>query len=106
MSEDGRKEAGTAAANGPPKPWEGLIGQDIVIDTDSSYVYVGRLEGADDHFLTLSTVDVHDMKDSHATKEIYVLEAMKHGLRANRKLVYVARRRVLSVSLLDDVVRY
>ena len=106
MSEDGRQEAGTAAANGPPRPWEGLIGRDIVIDTDSSYVYIGKLEGVDEHFLALSTVDVHDMRDSHAPKEIYVLEAMKHGLRANRKVVYVARRRVLSVSLLEDVVRY
>ncbi len=119
MSEDGRHEAGMAAANGPPRPrrpddqrsrpagpWEGLIGQDVVIDTDSSFIYVGRLEGADDHFIALSTADVHDMRDSQATKEIYVLEAMKYGLRANRKLVYVARRRVVSVSLLDDVVHY
>ncbi len=119
MSEDGRQEAGPADATERPRPrrpddqrsppagpWEGLVGQDVVIDTDSSFVYVGRLEGVDDHFVALSTVDVHDMKDSQATKEIYVLEAMKYGLRANRKLVYVARRRVLSVSLLDDVVRY
>jgi hypothetical protein len=89
-----------------PRSWEGLVGRDVVIDTDSSFVYIGRLEDVEDHFLALSTVDVHDMGDSRVTKEMYVLEAMKYGVRANRRFVYVARSRVLSVSLLDDVVRY
>ena len=95
-----------ASAKERPRPWKGLVGRDVVIDTDSSFVYIGRLEGVEDHFLALSTVDVHDMGDSRVTKEIYVLEAMKYGVRANRRFVYVARNRALSVSLLDDVVRY
>ena len=89
-----------------PWPWEGLVGRDVVIDTDSGFVYIGRLEGVDDHFVALSTVDVHDMRDSKATKEIYVMEAVKYGIRANRKLTYVARDRILSVSRIEDVVRY
>ncbi len=106
MSEGERVEDGNASAKERPRPWEDLVGRDIVIDTDSSFVYVGRLEGVDDHFVAMSTVDVHDMKDSRVTKEIYVLEAVKYGLRANRKVVYVAKGRILSVSLLEDVVRY
>ena len=88
------------------RPWEGLVGQDVVIDTDSSFIYIGRIEGVDDHFVAMSTVDVHDMRDSRVTKEIYVMEATKYGVRANRKLTYVARDRILSVSRIEDVVRY
>ena len=109
-------EASAAASSAPrgrpdlraerPWPWKGLVGEDVVIDTDSSFVYVGRLEGADEHFVALSTVDVHDMRDSKATKEVYVMEAAKYDVRANRRLVYVARSRILSVSLMADIVRY
>lgn len=109
MTEDERPaatEAGRPSGKERPWPWEGLVGQDVVIDTDSSFIYVGRLEGVDRDFVAMSTVDVHDMKDSKATKEVYAMEAVKYGVRANRKLTYVARRRVLSVSLLEDVVRY
>ena len=105
MSEN-EKASAKVPANERSWPWEGLIGRDVVIDTDSSFLYIGRLEAADDHFVAVSTVDVHDMRDSRATKEIYVMDATKYGVRANRKAVYVAKERILSVSLLEDVVRY
>ena len=102
----GDGDGGEISPRDRPWPWQGLVGRDVVIDTDGGYVYVGRLEAADDHFVAMSTVDVHDMRDSRATKEVYVREALKYGVRANRKLVYVARGRVMSVSPLEDVVRY
>ena len=86
--------------------WSGLIGSKVVVDTDSSFVYIGTLESADDRFLTLVDVDVHDMRDSRGTKEIYALEALKLGVRANRKRAYLLVGRVVSVSLLEDVIRY
>jgi hypothetical protein len=92
------------AAPGPP--WNALVAASVVVDTDTSYVYVGTLESVDGRFLTLADVDVHDMKDSRITKEIYALEALKHGVRANRRRVHVALARVVSVSKLEDVVRF
>jgi hypothetical protein len=86
--------------------WQSLVGSDVVLDTDTSFVYVGRLEAADNEFLTLTNVDVHDMNDSRATKEVYALEALKHGVRANRRKTFVRVSRVVSVSRLEDVVRY
>lgn len=86
--------------------WAALVGVDVVVDTDTSFVYVGKLEGVDGAFVTLGDVDVHDMRDSRVTKEIYALEALKHGIRSNRKKVHVRVERVVSVSRLEDVIRY
>jgi hypothetical protein len=90
----------------PDFEWQSLAGQDVVIDTDSSYVFVGKLESATDRFVSLSNVDVHDMRDSHVTKEVYTLDTLKHGIRHNRKLTHIRLERIVCVSRLDDVVRY
>lgn len=92
-------------AEGEPL-WRELLGSNVVIDTDSTYIYLGMLDAIGERFVSLTDVDVHDMHDSHVTKEIYTLEALKYGIRANRKRVHVAIARVVSVSTLDDVVRY
>jgi len=80
-----------------------LVGKQIVVDTDSSYIYVGTLESAGEDYLALSNVDVHDTKDSKTTKEQYAHETRKLGSRSNRKLTYVRLTRVLSISKLDDI---
>lgn len=89
-----------------PAGWSALIGAKVVVDTDSSFIYIGTLESADEHFLVLTDVDVHDMHDSRGTKEVYALESLKLGIRANRKKVHLMARRVVSISLLEDVIRY
>ncbi len=83
--------------------WKTLIGQQIVVDTDSSYIYIGKLESAGADFLALSDVDVHDTNDTKSTKEHYAHETRKLGTRRNRKLTYVRMARIVSVSALDDV---
>ena len=84
----------------------GYLGAEVVIDTDSSYIYVGRLERIGKGFLELSGADVHDASQSRATKELYAIETRKLGVRANRKRVLVKRSRILSVSRLDEVIEY
>jgi hypothetical protein len=84
----------------------GLVGKQIVVDTDSAYIYVGILENAGRDFLTLSSVDVHETSDSKSTKEQYAHEARKLGSRSNRQLTYVRMARVLSISRLDDVIQF
>jgi hypothetical protein len=88
----------------PPGDLEPLIGQQVVVDTDSSYVYIGELESVGADYLVLSKVDVHDTGDSKSTKEHYTHEAKKLGNRSNRSLTYVRLARVLSISKLDDIV--
>jgi hypothetical protein len=85
---------------------QGLIGEQIVVDTDSTYIYIGTLEKVGRDFLALSHVDVHETSDSKSTKEQYAHEARKLGSRSNRELTYVRMARVLSISRLDDVIQF
>ena len=88
------------------EPWAELVGSEILVDTDTGFVIIGKLEDARAGSLSLAEADVHDMRDSSVTKEVYALEAMKYGVRSNRKRVHVRMARVVCVSLLEDVIRY
>jgi len=77
-----------------------------VLDTRGPLVYLGRLENADEQFFTLVEVDVHDMAEGRTTKEKYVLEARKYGIKKNRAAVIVRRDEVVSLSRLEDVIEY
>ena len=89
-----------------PSDLTSFLTKQIVVDTDSSYVYIGTLESIGSDFLGLSNVDVHDTHDSSSTKEHYAHESKKLGTRINRKLTYVRLERVLSVSKLDDIITF
>ncbi len=86
--------------------WKPLFGAVVVVDTNSSFVYLGTLVRVEDHFVVLANVDAHDRNESTSTKEQYIMEAKRFGVNANRKEVSVRKELVVSVSRLDDVVTY
>lgn len=86
--------------------WEKLIGASVVIDTNSPYIYLGKLVAADNYFITLADVDVHDQKEGSSTKEQYINSARKTGIKINRKEVIIRKDMIVSFSRLDDVVAY
>lgn len=81
-------------------------GQHVVVDTDSDYLYIGKLLGASGPFITLGEADVHDRRESSSMQERYVLESKKYGIRSNRREVHLRFQRIVSYSLLDDVIEY
>lgn len=83
-----------------------FLGKEIVIDTKSQYVYIGVLEEEGEMFLALRDVDVHDRTESPSTKEVYIMEALKYGIKVNRRSVKVMRQDIISISLLSEVVLY
>lgn len=83
--------------------WSQLVGEIIVIDASSPFVFVGRLQCEQDGYLVLEDADAHDLRDSPTTREKYILETRTHGVRANRGRVWVSLREIVSVSRLDDV---
>ncbi len=83
-----------------------LVGERVVIDTDNTKLIVGTLEEVSERLITLTDADIHEMRDSSVTSEVYTLEILKHGVRANRKRVYVRADRVVCISRLDDVINY
>ena len=82
----------------------GYFGQIVVLDLASPYVVVGTLVAEDDRYLVLEDADMHDLRDSSTTRELYVLDTRRHGIGSNRRRVLVSRADVIGASLLEDVV--
>jgi len=81
-----------------------FVGKNVVVDVDSPFVYVGKLQEVRDKTLVLKNADVHDLRDSTTTREIYVRDARVHGIQPNRKNVHVRLDKVVSIANLDDVI--
>jgi hypothetical protein len=94
------------AAAGIPEAWKGWIGETVVVDTDSQYIYLGRLTGVDETWVVMEDVDVHDVHESYATRERYLIEAADLGVKPTRKHVWLFRRRLVSLSRLGDVLQF
>jgi len=82
---------------------ESLKGQPVVIDMRSPYVCLGTLVGCDSLYLELADADLHDFRDSQATREIYVYDSARLGIRRNRARVLVRRDDVVAVTRLADI---
>ena len=85
-------------------PWKRLVGELVVLDTATPIVYIGKLLEVSEHTFVLEDADMHDCRDGHASKELYLAEARDEGVTVNRKQVVVLRAIVISVSGLADIV--
>jgi small nuclear ribonucleoprotein (snRNP)-like protein len=81
-----------------------LIGERIVVDMRSSFVILGILTRLDEKFLELKNADVHDLRDTETTRELYIAESRFTGIKRNRKRVLLIREEIVAISRLDDVV--
>jgi len=89
-----------------PNSLESYLGQQVVVDTRSSYILIGTLTNIAPDYLTLENVDVHDTTDADSTKDHYIMESHKLGVRTNRRAALVRVAEIISVSLLRDVELY
>ncbi len=85
-------------------PLERLIGEKVVLDTGSPIVYIGVLIEMDPAVFVLEEADMHDCREGHANKEVYLAEASTDGVPVNRRRVVVMRSSVISVSRVADIV--
>jgi hypothetical protein len=91
-------------ADDPPSPrLDALIGRAVVADLRSSFVCIGTLVGYDDRFYELADADLHDFRDSTATREVYTFDSARFGVRRNRARVLVLRDEVVALARLDDI---
>ncbi|MBI2899877.1 MAG: hypothetical protein HYY17_06815 [Planctomycetes bacterium] len=86
--------------------WKAYVGQVVVVDTDSQFVYLGTLKEAGERFVVLADADAHDARQSASTKEQYVMDTKRFGVKPNRREVAVRTELVVSLSRLEDVVLY
>lgn len=84
--------------------FDGLVGQIVVLDLKSPYVCLGTLTGIDAQYLVVEDADLHDFRDSAATREVYVYDSRRLGIRRNRQRVLVRRDEVVAITRFDDIV--
>jgi hypothetical protein len=84
--------------------FETLVGQVVVIDLTSPFVVLGRLRGVEGPYYIVEEADLHDLRDTATTRDIYVLDAKRHGVNSNRKRAFVRCEGVVGISRLADVV--
>jgi small nuclear ribonucleoprotein (snRNP)-like protein len=80
-----------------------FYGQMVVVDLKSSYVCLGTLVSSDEQFLELLDADLHDFRDSTATREVYVYDSARFGIRRNRARVLVRQDDVVAITRFDDI---
>jgi len=83
---------------------EELIGEKVVVDLRSAFVCLGTLQRVNEHFLELSNADLHDLRDTETTRELYVAESKATGIKRNRRRVVVVRSEIIAVCRLADIV--
>jgi hypothetical protein len=74
-----------------------------VVDLRSTYVCLGTLAAVDSEFLELRNADLHDFRDSSATREVYVYDSVRVGIRRNRSRVIVRRDEVVALTRFADI---
>ena len=80
-----------------------MVGSKVVVDLHSPYVCLGTLLRLDDHFLELKNADLHDLRDTHTTRENYVAASLTTGVKRNRRRVLLNRRDVVAVARFEDI---
>lgn len=80
-----------------------LIGQIVVVDLRSTFVCLGTLVNCDEQFLEIQDADLHDFRDSPATREVYVYDSVRFGIRRNRSRVLVRQDEVIAVTRWADI---
>lgn len=82
---------------------ENHINEKVVLDTRSSWVYIGTLEKVTEHCVVLTDVDVQDTADTTTSKDRYVFESQATGIKMNRDRVFVSIEYIVSFSLFKDI---
>jgi hypothetical protein len=81
-----------------------MVGAKVVVDLISPYVCLGTLTRFDEHYIEMKNSDLHDLRDTETTRELYIADSVATGIKRNRKRVLIRRSEVVAVSLLEDVV--
>ena len=79
------------------------MGQIVVVDLKSAFVCLGTLVTCDDLFLELRDADLHDFRDSAATREVYVYDSARLGIRRNRARVLIRVDDVIALTRFVDI---
>jgi hypothetical protein len=80
-----------------------FLGQTVVCDLGEHHLAIGQLAAVGPDHLSFTEVDLHDHREANSTKDVYLIETRKYGVRVNRKHLAVPRRQLIAICLLTDV---
>ncbi|MCZ2343454.1 MAG: hypothetical protein LC104_16920 [Bacteroidales bacterium] len=83
---------------------EEFLHQKVVIDFRGEYVCLGTLKSVSGEFLEVRNADLHDLRDTLTSRENYIAEAVRTGVKRNRKRVLIRQSEVVAVALIADIV--
>ena len=89
--------------NNTLEPLPELLGSLVVVDLAGPFLCLGVLEAANFGFLTLSEADFHDLRDSKSTREAYVIDSKRVGIRRNRAKILIKLSEVVAITKFDDI---
>jgi hypothetical protein len=76
----------------------------VVLDTSSTWIYIGTFEGQDEQYYYISDADAFDLSEVNMTRHEYLIKVKKDGFVSNRKKMIVAKEKVVAITLLEDIV--
>ena len=74
-----------------------------MVDLKSTFVCLGTLVSCDELFLEIKDADLHDFRDSSATREVYVYDSVRLGIRRNRTRVLIRLDDVMALARFADI---
>jgi hypothetical protein len=81
-----------------------LIGENVVVDLRNGFLCLGRLVESNAVYLALADADFHDLNDTKTSRENYVVDSKRTGIKANRKRVLIMVAEVVAITRFDDVI--
>ena len=89
------------------RPWADRLGdwlgEKVVVDCVPPFVALGTLVGVSGDSLELADADLHDLRDTDTTRELYVAKAARHGVEPNRGELLLRIDQILAVAPLASV---
>ena len=80
------------------------LDQIVVCDLRESYLIVGRLSAYSAGHLHFTAADLHDHREANSTKDVYLIETKRYGIRQNRAKVDIPRDMLIAICRLEDIV--
>lgn len=76
----------------------------IVIDTSTSWIYIGKFMEEDELYIYLEEADAFDISETSLSKHEYLMMIKKDGIVPNRKKVKILKSKVVAITLLEDII--
>lgn len=80
-----------------------LHGVTVVVETNGSLTYVGRYDSEDERGVLMLDVGVYDAAAGAGSKEEYVRQSAKFGIRSDHKHLVVSASQVTRITRLGEM---